>query len=71
MSPLVEEENQKLDLNIFLTTCNSLGPVSFANRRVTAHRFVLIGKPDNQDDIEGCSGVVEKLRHYCFHACKV
>ncbi len=44
-------------------------PVSLADVGVTTHGVVLIRDPHDQDDVERCGRVVEKLRHYRLHSC--
>lgn len=40
----------------------------FAGVGVAADGVVLIGQPDNEDDVEGCRRVIEELRHDGFHS---
>ena len=42
--------------------------MSLADVGVTADSVVLVSHPHNQDDVECCGCVVEKLGHYCLHA---
>lgn len=44
-------------------------PVTLAGVGVAADGVVLISQPDDEDDVEGCGGVVEELRHDGLHAC--
>lgn len=43
-------------------------PVAFAGVCVAADGVVLIGQPDDEDDVEGRGRVVEELRHDGLHA---
>lgn len=40
-----------------------------ADGLVAADRIVLVGDPNDQDDVEGGGGVVEELGHYRLHSC--
>lgn len=40
----------------------------FAGVGVAADGVVLVGQPHDEDDVEGCGGVVEELRHDGLHA---
>ena len=42
-------------------------PVTLADTRVTADGIVLISDPNDENDVEGCSCIVEELRHDRFH----
>lgn len=35
---------------------------------VAADNVVLVGYPDDENDIEGCGAIVEKFRHDRFHS---
>ncbi len=53
---------------ILLWSCDSPQPVAFAGIGVAADGVILIGQPDDEDDVEGCRRVVEELRHDGLHA---
>ena len=42
--------------------------MAFTGVGVAADGIVLIGQPDDEDDVEGCRRVVEELRHDGLHA---
>lgn len=44
-------------------------PVALARVGMAADGVVLIRQPHDEDDVERCSRVVEKLRHDGFHSC--
>lgn len=44
-------------------------PVTFGDGRVTAHRIVLVGEPNHEDDVERRGRVVKELGHDGFHSC--
>ena len=43
-------------------------PVTFAQRSMTANGVVLIGDPDDENDVERRRRVVEEFRHDRLHA---
>lgn len=43
-------------------------PVLLSEGGVAADGVVLVGNPDDEDDVECGGSVVEELRHYGFHA---
>ncbi len=51
-------------------SCDSPQPVTFAGVGVAADSVVLIGQPDDEDDVEGRCRVIEEFRHYGLHSCK-
>lgn len=42
-------------------------PVPLAGVGVAADGVVLVGQPNDEDDVECSCGVIEELRHYGFH----
>lgn len=44
--------------------------MTFGDGRVTAHRVVLVGEPNHEDDVERRGRVVKELGHDGFHSCK-
>lgn len=49
-------------------SCDLPQPVPFAGVGVAADGIILIGQPNDEDNVEGRRRVVEKLRHYGLHA---
>lgn len=49
-------------------SCDSPQPVAFAGVGVAADCVILIGQPDDKDDVEGRRRVVEEFRHDGLHA---
>lgn len=41
--------------------------MALAGVGVAAYGVILVGQPHNEDDVEGCGGVVEELRHDGLH----
>lgn len=55
-------------LHRLMKTCAVPEPVALACVGVAADSVVLIRQPHDEDDIECCSCVIEKLRHDGFHS---
>ena len=54
--------------NIGFSKSNLPEPVSLSDVGVTAYGIVLVCNPDNQNDVEGCGGVLKELRHDGLHS---
>lgn len=44
--------------------------MAFARVGVAADGIVLVGQPNDEDNVEGSGCVIKKLRHDGFHPCK-
>ena len=53
---------------IFLLAKQSPEPVFLGNAGVTTDGVVLVGDPDDEDDVKGGRRVLEELGHDGFHA---
>ena len=45
-------------------------PMAFACVGVAADCIILVSQPNNENDVESCGCVIEKLRHDSFHPCE-
>ena len=45
-------------------------PMAFANACVATDGVVLVGNPNNKNNVKGSCGVIEELGHDGFHADK-